>query len=132
MTKASTPLPPKRAKPPLKPRFVSLPFLKKHRKAAGLTQDELAALIDKKGQSLISQYELGDTNVPIPVAHDIAQALGISFAQLLLDPDGPESKTLGFWKRIPSRDHAMALKVAEGALTPFMSPETEIQRAPKK
>lgn len=56
--------------------------IQRARKAAGLTQAQLAEKIGK-GFSTVQKYELGLTNPPIDVVRKIAEALGVPLADLV-------------------------------------------------
>jgi transcriptional regulator with XRE-family HTH domain len=100
---------------PRKPRFASsLPFLVKYRKLAagarGLSQAELGA---KSGysQGMISQWENGESDVPVTAVYKLAAALGITPEQLMFrDPDGGEH-IAEVWDRIAEGDRPQALRI---------------------
>lgn len=58
------------------------------RKAAGLTQTQLAEKIGK-GFSTVQKYEMGLASPPVEVLQKIASALGVSLADLVR-PDEPD------------------------------------------
>jgi transcriptional regulator with XRE-family HTH domain len=97
-----------------KPRFASsLPFLVKYRKLAGargLSQTELGI---KSGysQGMISQWENGESDVPVTAVYKLAAALGITPEQLMFrDPDEGEH-IAEVWDRIAEDDRPQALRV---------------------
>lgn len=124
MTKAARPPSPVRAKPARKQqRTPSLPYLVKYRErlpgiarpAGKMTQADLA---HKTGfsQGMISQWEKGDSDVPLQVVHMLAAALDITPEQLLFrDPDKGEHVS-DIWEKIPQEDHPKALRVLRGFL----------------
>ena len=101
-------------KPSRKPRFASsLPFLVKYRKLAGtrgLSQTELGV---KSGysQGMISQWENGESDVPVTAVYKLAAALGITPEQLMFrDPDEGEH-IAEVWDRIAKGDRPQALRI---------------------
>jgi transcriptional regulator with XRE-family HTH domain len=97
-----------------KPRFASsLPFLVKYRKLAGargLSQTELGV---KSGysQGMISQWENGESDVPVTAVYKLAAALGITPEQLMFrDPDEGEH-IAAVWDRIAKGDRPQALRI---------------------
>jgi transcriptional regulator with XRE-family HTH domain len=97
-----------------KRRFASaLPFLVKYRKLAGprgLSQTELGV---KSGysQGMISQWENGESDVPVTAVYKLAAALGITPEQLMFrDPDEGEH-IAEVWDRIAEGDRPQALRV---------------------
>lgn len=56
--------------------------IQRARKAAGLTQSQLAEKIGK-GFSTVQKYELGLSNPPVEVLRKIAEALGVPLASLV-------------------------------------------------
>jgi transcriptional regulator with XRE-family HTH domain len=97
-----------------KTRFAScLPFLVKYRKLAGgrgLSQTELGA---KSGysQGMISQWENGESDVPVTAVYKLAAALGITPEQLMFrDPDEGEH-IAEVWDRIAEGDRPQALRI---------------------
>jgi transcriptional regulator with XRE-family HTH domain len=97
-----------------KPRFASaLPFLVKYRKLAGargLSQTELGV---KSGysQGMISQWENGESDVPVTAVYKLASALGITPEQLMFrDPDEGEH-IAEVWDRIAKGDRPQALRI---------------------
>jgi transcriptional regulator with XRE-family HTH domain len=97
-----------------KPRFASsLPFLVKYRKLAGargLSQTELGI---KSGysQGMISQWENGESDVPVTAVYKLAAALGITSEQLMFrDPDEGEH-IAEVWDRIAKVDRPQALRI---------------------
>jgi transcriptional regulator with XRE-family HTH domain len=72
--------------------------LRQHRKARGLTQQELADKIGKSEKS-VSDYEVGRTTPSYATIEKIAEALGIPEAALFavgvsIYPSGPRAKLL--------------------------------------
>jgi transcriptional regulator with XRE-family HTH domain len=97
-----------------KPRFApALPFLVKYRKLAGsrgLSQTELGG---KSGysQGMISQWENGESDVPVTAVYKLAAALGITPEQLMFrDPDKGEH-VAEVWDRIAEGDRPQALRI---------------------
>lgn len=59
------------------------------RKKAGLTQAELGAMVGLH-QTQIANLENGERNLTFDWGRRIAKAMGLNFADLLLDEDNPE------------------------------------------
>lgn len=57
-------------------------LLRQVRKAAGLTQVELAQRLGQ-GQSFVSKYEAGERRLDLSQLHDICQAVGIPLIELV-------------------------------------------------
>jgi len=55
--------------------------IKKFRKSKGMTQKELANIINK-GETSITRYEKGDVQIPANVLERIANALDVSYSDL--------------------------------------------------
>ena len=88
-------------KPPLPPPEV-IPIrhkiigvqLRQARRAAGLTQKELAKAVNCSAEHL-SQYERGQRPIPMPELEALAEALNLRFSDLVdadLGPDSPEAR----------------------------------------
>jgi transcriptional regulator with XRE-family HTH domain len=97
-----------------KPRFASpLPFLVKYRKLAGARGLSQAELGIKSGysQGMISQWENGESDVPVTAVFKLAAALGITPEQLMFrDPDEGEH-IAEVWDRIAEDDRPQALRI---------------------
>jgi transcriptional regulator with XRE-family HTH domain len=115
MLKMSRPPNPKPRKSSRRSRFSrSLLFLAKYRKFAGgtrgLSQAELGV---KSGysQGMISQWENGESDVPVTAVYKLAAALGITPEQLMFrDPDKGEH-IAEVWDRIAEVDRPQALRI---------------------
>jgi transcriptional regulator with XRE-family HTH domain len=97
-----------------KPRFASsLPFLVKYRKLArarGISQAELGVM-SGYSQGMISQWENGESDVPVTAVFKLAAALGITPEQLMFrDPDEGEH-IAEVWDRIAEDDRPQALRI---------------------
>jgi transcriptional regulator with XRE-family HTH domain len=115
MSEMSGPPIPKRGKSPRKPRFApSLPFLVKYRKLAersrGMSQAELG-LKSGYSQGMISQWENGESDVPVTAVYKLAAALSITPEQLMFrNPDDGEH-IAEVWDRIAEGDRPQALRI---------------------
>lgn len=63
--------------------------VKEFRLQKRLSQQELADRVGYKGKDMISRIESGQTNIPMPKAIEIAQALGVKISDLTLKKDEP-------------------------------------------
>lgn len=63
--------------------------IKRLRKSKGLNQAELGELIGKSNGA-ISQYELGQTDIPTSVLVKLAEALGVSYEWLMSEEPLPD------------------------------------------
>ena len=61
--------------------------VKEFRLQKRLSQQELADRVGYKGKDMISRIESGQTNIPMPKAIEIAQALGVKISDLTLRKD---------------------------------------------
>lgn len=64
--------------------------VKEFRLQKRLSQQELADRVGYKGKDMISRIESGQTNIPMPKAIEIAQALGVKISDLTLKKDDPD------------------------------------------
>ena len=64
--------------------------VKEFRLQKRLSQQELAGRVGYKGKDMISRIESGQTNIPMPKAIEIAQALGVKISDLTLRKDEPD------------------------------------------
>lgn len=64
--------------------------VKEFRLQKRLSQQELADRVGYKGKDMISRIESGQTNIPMPKAIEIAQALGVKISDLTLRKDEPD------------------------------------------
>lgn len=64
--------------------------VKEFRLQKRLSQQELADRVGYKGKDMISRIESGQTNLPMPKAIEIAQALGVKISDLTLRKDEPD------------------------------------------
>lgn len=64
--------------------------VKEFRLQKRLSQQELADRVGYKGKDMISRIESGQTNIPMPKAIEIANALGVKISDLTLRKDEPD------------------------------------------
>ncbi len=96
--------------PPVPSYVRGLPKLRKWRRHRGrVSQEELAAKIGVT-QGMISQWETGDSDIPLSVVHDIAVALDTTIERLLRDPsDGDDVYSV--WEKLPESERPRALRI---------------------
>ena len=95
---------------PPQPGEPSLPLLYAWRKAKGLSQEKLAAELGAT-QGLVSQWEAGDTDVPMRRVKDIAKALGITVRQLMFQRPHAGEDLFDVVENLPESEHARAIAV---------------------
>jgi transcriptional regulator with XRE-family HTH domain len=114
MSKMSSPPNLKLRKSARKPRFApSLPFLVKYRKRTGGSGISQAELGVKSGysQGMISQWENGESDVPVTAVYRLAAALNVTPEQLMFrDPDAGEH-IAEVWDRIAEGDRPQVLRI---------------------
>lgn len=94
--------------------------IREKRKAAGLTQAQLAQM-SGLDQSFISRVERGASGMSVANLCAVAAALSISPSDLL-EPDSPQSRFLIAVDRIPAAQHDLAAEILE-ALARKIGPE---------
>jgi transcriptional regulator with XRE-family HTH domain len=74
-----------------------------------MSQEELAARIGVT-QSMISQWENGESDIPFSTVHDIARALDTTIERLLRDPSEGED-FYRVWEQLPLNERPRALRI---------------------
>lgn len=96
----------------------SLPYLKKYRHRARLTQDQLTAILELS-QGLISQWETGKTDILLSDVPKIAKAVKTTAYELMfVDPDSPDANIFAVWNRVPPGQRRQALRILEAIANP--------------
>ncbi|MBT0771760.1 helix-turn-helix transcriptional regulator [Kineosporia sp. J2-2] len=65
------------------------------RAARGLSQDEVAAMVDGWDQRQVSRVEAGERSIKLEEAAEICRALGVPLRRLLIELDPDDREAIG-------------------------------------
>ena len=106
------------AKPPSEPKDEPqpapdehpLPFMRNWRNVRKISQEVLGEIVGAS-QGMISQWENGESDIPMGRVHDIARALNVSVVALITIDPGPDQEMHAVWQTIPEKRRPLALRM---------------------